>query len=61
MEWTGHYLVFDPETVIDKATYEDPHNFPEGIPYVVVNGEVAIDGGRYTGALAGKTLRKPRY
>ena len=54
-------VVFDPETVIDRATYEDPHNFPEGISYVIVNGEVAVDGGRYNGALAGRTLRKPRY
>ena len=53
--------VFDPETVIDRATYGDPHNFPAGIPYVVVNGEVAVDGGEYTGALGGRTLRKSRY
>jgi N-acyl-D-amino-acid deacylase len=51
-------VVFDPETVIDRATYEDPHNFPDGIPYVIVNGEVAVHDGRYTGALGGRTLRK---
>ena len=50
--------VFDPDTVIDKATYQDPHQFPEGIEYVVVNGRVTVDKGKYTGALAGKTLRK---
>jgi len=50
--------VIDPETVIDKATYKDPHQYPVGIPHVVVNGELAIDSGEYTGALAGKTLRK---
>ena len=50
--------VFDPDTVIDKATYQDPHQFPEGIEYVVVNGRVTVDDGKYTGALAGKTLRK---
>lgn len=53
--------IFDPETVIDKATYQDPHNFPEGIPYVIVNGELAVDNGKYTGVLAGKTLRKTHY
>lgn len=53
--------IFDPETVIDKATYKDPHNFPEGIPYVIVNGKIAIDKGKYTGVLAGKTLRKTIY
>ncbi len=50
--------VIDPETVIDKATYKDPHQYPVGIPHVVVKGELAIDSGEYTGALAGKTLRK---
>jgi N-acyl-D-amino-acid deacylase len=53
--------IFDPETVIDKATYKDPHNFPVGIPYVIVNGKIVIDRGKYTGVLAGKTLRKPVY
>ncbi len=50
--------VFDPATVVERSTYKDPHRFPSGIEYVVVNGKVAIDGGRYTGALAGRTLRK---
>jgi N-acyl-D-amino-acid deacylase len=52
--------MFDPETVIDKATYQDPHQYPEGIEYVIVNGEVAVDRGEYTGALAGRVLRKKR-
>jgi N-acyl-D-amino-acid deacylase len=50
--------VFDPATVAERSTYKDPHQFPSGIEYVVVNGKVAIDGGKYTGALAGRTLRK---
>ena len=50
--------VFDPATVAERSTYKDPHRFPSGIEYVVVNGKVAIDGGKYTGALAGRTLRK---
>jgi N-acyl-D-amino-acid deacylase len=50
--------IFDPGAVIDRATYQDPHQFPEGIEHVVVNGQVTVDGGEYTGALAGKTLRK---
>jgi N-acyl-D-aspartate/D-glutamate deacylase len=52
--------IFDPETVIDKATYQDPHQYSEGIEHVIVNGEVAVDGGKYTGALAGRVLRKKR-
>jgi N-acyl-D-amino-acid deacylase len=49
---------FDPETVIDIATYGEPHRFPVGIEYVMVNGVAAIESGDYTGAHAGKTLRK---
>jgi N-acyl-D-amino-acid deacylase len=49
---------FNPKTVIDTATYQDPHQFPEGIEYVLVNGSVAMDRGKYNGALAGKTLRR---
>ncbi|MCW4036497.1 MAG: amidohydrolase family protein, partial [Candidatus Bathyarchaeota archaeon] len=51
-------VVFDPKKVIDKATYQDPHQYPEGIEYVIVNGVMTVDKGRYTGALAGRTLRK---
>jgi N-acyl-D-amino-acid deacylase len=48
---------FDPATVRDTATYEDPRRLPEGIPYVLVNGRLAVDGGRRTGELAGRALR----
>jgi len=51
-------VIIDPTTVIDTATYQEPHSYPEGIPHVVVNGELAIESGEYTGTLAGKTLRK---
>jgi N-acyl-D-amino-acid deacylase len=51
-------VIFDPETIIDKATYEKPHQFPEGIKHVLVNGEVAISGGENTGALAGRVQRR---
>jgi N-acyl-D-amino-acid deacylase len=47
----------DPETIHDSATYENPRQLPEGIPYVVVNGTVVVDDGRHTGALAGRALR----
>jgi N-acyl-D-amino-acid deacylase len=50
--------LFDPTTVIDRATYQDPHQYPEGIKYVFVNGRLTVDNGRYTGKLAGRTLRK---
>jgi len=50
-------VLFDPGKVGSLATYGNPHLFPKGIPYVLVNGEVAIDEGKPTGALAGKVLR----
>jgi N-acyl-D-amino-acid deacylase len=49
--------VFDPERVADRATYDDPHRYPEGIPFVVVNGVVAIESGETTGSRAGRVLR----
>ncbi len=49
--------VFNPETVIDRATFEDPHQYPVGIDYVLVNGQVVVDAGDYTGELVGKVLR----
>jgi N-acyl-D-amino-acid deacylase len=49
-------VLFDAEKVSDWATFTDPHQYPEGIPYVIVNGQVVIDQGRHTGALAGQVL-----
>jgi N-acyl-D-amino-acid deacylase len=49
-------VLFDAGTVVDKATFADPHQYPAGIPYVIVNGEVVVDGGEHTGALPGQVL-----
>ena len=51
-------VCFDPDTVRDTATYEDPRRLPEGIPYVIVNGRLVIDDGQHTGELAGRALRR---
>jgi N-acyl-D-amino-acid deacylase len=51
-------VIFDPETIIDKGTFVDPIQFPEGIEYVLVNGHVVLSGGQFGRALAGKVLRK---
>jgi N-acyl-D-amino-acid deacylase len=51
-------VIFDPETVIDKATYTQPHQFPEGINYVIVNGKIVVKDGVHTGAKPGKALFK---
>ncbi|MBT5048038.1 MAG: D-aminoacylase [Rhodospirillaceae bacterium] len=50
--------VFDPETIAQRATYDDPHQFAAGIDTVLVNGVATLQGGDHTGALAGKTLRR---
>src|SRR5262249_19867503 len=50
-------VVFDPKTYRDKATFEKPHQYAVGTRYVFVNGVLAIDGGKYADALAGKALR----
>ncbi len=48
--------IFDQDTVIDRATFENPRQYPVGITYVIVNGVVTIDNGRHTGALAGRVV-----
>jgi N-acyl-D-aspartate/D-glutamate deacylase len=48
--------VFDPKTVLDRETYQDPHTFPSGIEYVLVNGQLVVDGGRQTEACPGQVL-----
>jgi N-acyl-D-amino-acid deacylase len=52
--------VFDPGKVKDEATFVGPHRFASGIPYVMVNGELVVDGGEHSGGLPGRTLRKNR-
>jgi len=51
--------IFDPARVIDRATFEQPHQFPVGIKYVIVNGVVTIDNEQHTGALAGRVIYGP--
>ncbi len=50
-------VLFDPERVAARATFEEPKQYPEGIDYVIVNGVVVIDNGVHTGALPGRALR----
>jgi len=52
--------IFNSDKVLDKSSYTEPHQYPEGIEYVLVNGKVVIERGEHTGALAGKALRKSR-
>jgi N-acyl-D-aspartate/D-glutamate deacylase len=50
--------VFDPATIIDRATFEDPHRYPLGIVATIVNGVVVVDGEAHTGARPGRVLRR---
>jgi N-acyl-D-amino-acid deacylase len=50
--------IFNPVTIAEKATYEDPHQFASGIDQVIVNGTTVLRDGEHTGALAGRTLRR---
>ena len=50
-------VLFDPERVAARATFEEPKQYPEGIDYVIVNGKMVIDNGVHTGALPGRALR----
>ncbi len=52
-------VVFDPRRVSDRATYEAPHQYPDGIQHVVVNGRFVIRDGEHTGSLPGRVLRLP--
>ena len=54
-------VVFDPGTIIDRATFLEPHQFPVGIDYVIVNGQVAVEHGVYQEVRAGQILRGPAY
>lgn len=51
-------IVFDPKTIADRATYESPELLAVGMRYVLVNGRMAVEGGRVTGVLAGKAVRR---
>ena len=52
-------VVFDAATVKDQATFTEPHQYPRGIETVLVNGTVAVDGGKATGVRAGRVLSRP--
>jgi N-acyl-D-amino-acid deacylase len=56
--WFADIVVFDPATIADVATYQDPRRYPAGIDCVIVNGQVAAQDGRQTPARAGRMLRR---
>ncbi len=57
----GNYAdvtLFDPERVLDRATYTSPFQYSVGIEFVIVNGEIVLDRGKHTGARPGRALRR---
>ena len=58
--WFGDIVVFDPETVIDRATFQDPHQYPLGIDWVLVNGQITVEDGEFRDARAGTVLKRGR-
>ena len=51
-------VVFDPDKIVDTATFDDPHNLAEGISYVIVGGEIVVSKGKHTNAKPGRVLRR---
>lgn len=56
-DYAADVVVFDPHTIIDNATFTDAHQYPTGIPWVIVNGQVAVDDGATTAGHHGRVLR----
>jgi N-acyl-D-amino-acid deacylase len=51
-------IIFDATTIAERSTFQDPHQYPTGLPYVILNGEIVVDRERYTGKLAGQVVRR---
>jgi N-acyl-D-amino-acid deacylase len=56
--YAADLVIIDPSTVSDKASFDRPHQFSTGIPWVIVNGQVVIENGTHTGTRSGQSLRK---
>lgn len=57
-DYFADITIFDPDVIIDTATFENPHQYPKGIEYVIVNGQMVIEKGFHTGNLPGIVLNK---
>jgi dihydroorotase/N-acyl-D-amino-acid deacylase len=55
---TANVTLFSAETVRDVGSFEDPHHYPEGIPFVIVNGKVVLDAGAFTAIRPGVVLKR---
>jgi dihydroorotase/N-acyl-D-amino-acid deacylase len=59
--WYADIMIFDPNTIIDRATYEQSHQLSIGVRHVLVNGVAVVTDGRPTGAKPGRVVRGPGY
>lgn len=59
--WYADIMIFDPNTIIDRATYEQPHQLSEGVIHVLVNGVPVVADGKVTGTKPGRIVRGPGY
>lgn len=57
-EFFADIVIFSPEKIIDKATFQNPHQYPEGIEYVIVNGEIVSEKNKHTGKLPGMIIKR---
>ena len=57
--WFADVVIFDPLVVADQATFEEPHQYPIGIKWVVINGKLAVEEGVFRDVRAGRVLRRP--
>jgi N-acyl-D-amino-acid deacylase len=55
--YAADIVIFDDATIADRATFDNPHQYPVGISYVIVNGQVVFADGKMTGARSGVALR----
>jgi N-acyl-D-aspartate/D-glutamate deacylase len=58
--YVADLVIFDPDRIRDRATYENPRRFSEGIDYVIVNGKILLEKGELKKGQPGKVLRKQR-
>ncbi|MCY4529997.1 MAG: D-aminoacylase [Chloroflexi bacterium] len=56
--YAADIVILDPDTVIDNATFDDPHRYSDGMPHVLVNGEPVVLNGAHTGTRPGRVLRR---
>ena len=59
--WKADVMIFDPNTIIDRATYEQPHQLSVGVRHVLVNGVPVVTDGKATGAKPGRIVRGPGF